>query len=48
MPSAIDLWAGNAEREKPDKKEAPKLEVMTPAEARAAIAARTTPKPPEP
>ena len=48
MPSAIDLWTGNAEREKPDKKEAPKREVMTPAEARAAIAARTTPKPPEP
>ena len=48
MPSAIDLWAGNAEREKPTKEEVPERKVMSPSEARAAIAARATPKPPKP
>ena len=48
MPSAIDVWAGNAERDKKKQEEAPERRTMSPSEARAAIAARTTPKPPKP
>lgn len=49
MPSAIDVWGGNAEREKKKQEEAPpERKMMSPSEARAAIAARATPKPPKP
>lgn len=43
MPSAISLWSGNVENS--DKKqEEPAKKFMSPADARAAIAARSTPK----
>lgn len=49
MPSAIDLWAGNVERKKTKQEDTPpESKMMMPSEARAIIAARTTPKPPKP
>lgn len=48
MPSAVDVWSGNAEQEKKQEEAHPERKMMMPSEARAIIAARATPKPPKP